>query len=67
MSNRLEVAVKEFLRLVVLALPAILIQVITNDPFATTVYGGLILGVLKSWDRSVHEDPTKEAQGILPF
>lgn len=67
MNKRLEVALKEFSRLVVLALPAIAIQVITNDPFATTVYGGLILGVLKSWDRSVHEDEANESNGILPF
>lgn len=67
MSNRIETAVKEFGRLLVLAIPAILIQVITDDPVASTVIGGAILGVLKSWDRAIHEDPKDERDGLLPF
>lgn len=64
---RLETALLEFARLLVFSIPGILIQVITNDPLASTTYGGLILGALKSWDRGVHEDPTTPSRGILPF
>lgn len=67
MSERLKVASLEFLRLLVFAIPGIFIQVLTNDPFASTAIGGIILASLKSYDRGVHEDPTTSKTGLLPF
>lgn len=58
---------KEAGRLVVFAIPGILIQVVSNDPTLAAVYGGLILTVLKAVDRSIHENPETELKGLLPF
>jgi len=54
-------------RLVVLAIPGILIQVVSNDPALAASYGGIILLILKSLDRGVHESKTTDATGVLPF
>jgi hypothetical protein len=60
-------AVKELLRLVVLAIPALAIQVITNDPSLTAQYGVPVLFVLKAVDRYIHENPSIDKNGLLPF
>lgn len=63
----LKKAALEFARLVVFALPGILIAVLTSNPELGGAYGALILGILKSIDRGIHEDKTTEAKGLLPF
>lgn len=67
MNKRIKVGLLEAARLLTLAVPGILIQVITGDAVASTAIGGLILTALKSWDRSVHENPRDSRNGILPF
>lgn len=57
----------ELARLVVFALPGLLITVITNNPEVGGAYGAIILGLLKSIDRGVHEDKSTSATGLLPF
>lgn len=61
------VAVKEFLRLVVFAIPGILIQVFTKNPELSVGYGGMILGALKAIDRAIHDNPDSSVNGLLPF
>lgn len=58
---------KEFGRLVILGLPALAIQIISSNPSLTLQYGGAILFVLRAADKYIHEDPTINAKGILPF
>lgn len=66
-----KVSALEFLRLVVLGIPAFLVGVAvnawTNDPAFSTGVGSVILGILKSYDRSVHENPNTDKNGIVPF
>ncbi len=57
----------EFMRLVIFAIPGVLITVITNNPELGAGYGAIILGVLKSIDRGIHEDKTTPVNGLLPF
>lgn len=59
--------VLEFLRLVVLALPALAIQVVTGDAALSSTYGGAILFALKAVDRYIHENPNINKNGLLPF
>lgn len=66
-QQSLVTAVKEAFRLLILAVPGILIQVASGDAAIATAYGGAILVALKSLDRSVHENPNLQAKGILPF
>lgn len=61
------VIAKEFARLLVLAIPGILIQVLSGNALAATTVGGLILGLLKGYDKSVHDDPINPSTGLLPF
>lgn len=60
-------ALKELGRLIVLALPGILIQVFTNNPELAVGWGVPIMAILKSLDRGVHEDTTIKSDGLLPF
>jgi hypothetical protein len=66
-KERLINGLKEAGRLVVLAIPAILIQVLSNDPELSVGLGGTILLVLKAVDRAIHEDKTTKSTGLLPF
>lgn len=54
-------------RLLVLAIPGILIAVLTDNPELGGTLGATILLVLKSIDRGIHEDPATKANGLLPF
>lgn len=54
-------------RLLVLAIPGILITVLTENPELGGTLGATILLVLKSLDRGIHEDKSTESNGILPF
>lgn len=54
-------------RLILLAIPGILITVISDNPELGAGIGGILLVVLKSLDRGIHEDPETEARGVLPF
>lgn len=60
-------AALEFARLVVFAIPGLLITVFTNNPELGGSAGALILAVLKSVDRGIHENPSTDAKGLLPF
>lgn len=54
-------------RLLVLAIPGILITVLTDNPELGGSLGAAILLVLKSLDRGIHEDKSTASTGILPF
>lgn len=54
-------------RLLVFAIPGILITVLTENPELGGSLGATILLVLKSIDRGIHEDKTTPSTGILPF
>lgn len=54
-------------RLLVLAIPGILITVLTDNPGLGGSVGATILLVLKSLDRGIHEDKSTASTGILPF
>lgn len=66
-SPKLKTALLEFARLLVFALPGVLIEIFTQDPALAGAYGVPIMAFLKAWDRAVHEDQTTSAKGILPF
>lgn len=70
-NERLVQAAKEFGRIVFFALPsfvvALAIQYYTDNPELSTGIGGILLTVLKAYDRGVHEDPTTPSKGIAPF
>lgn len=57
---------KEFARLLIFALPAILIQLLTNDPALAGQYGVSALILLKTLDKAIHEG-NNQYKGILPF
>lgn len=57
----------ELARLVVFALPGLLITVMTNNPTLGGSLGTVILALLKSIDRGIHEDTSTSAKGLLPF
>lgn len=57
----------EFARLLVFAIPGILIQVLTKDPSLALGYGAPILGVLRSVDAYIHANPDTNLNGLLPF
>ena len=63
----LKKAALEAARLLVFAIPGILITVLTDNPELGGSLGATILLVLKSLDRGIHEDKTTEAKGLLPF
>ena len=65
--NRWQTLFKEAGRLVVLAIPGVLIQLVTNDAELAVWGGGALLTLLKGWDRAIHEDPNTERTGLLPF
>lgn len=58
---------KEAGRLIVFAIPGILIQVVSGDAGLAAAYGGVILTALKAVDRAIHDNPQTSATGILPF
>lgn len=60
-------ALKEAGRLLLFAVPAILIQVISGNADLTATYGGTILVVLKAIDKYLHENPNINVNGIAPF
>lgn len=60
-------ATKEVLRLVVLAIPALLIQIFTGNPQLTGTYGTVILFVLRAIDSYIHNNKNIQANGLLPF
>lgn len=63
----LKKALLEAARLLVFAVPAILITVLTDNPSLGGSLGGTILLVLKSIDRSIHDNPATPVKGLLPF
>lgn len=63
----LKKALLEAARLLVFAVPGILITVLTDNPSLGGSLGGTILLVLKSIDRSIHENPATPVKGLLPF
>lgn len=66
-SVALKKAALEAARLVVFALPGILITVFTDNPSLGGSLGGTILLILKSLDRGIHESPATPVKGLLPF
>jgi hypothetical protein len=58
---------KEVARLLVLSLPALLIELLTDDPNLAAGYGTLILFVLRALDKYIHENPNINKNGLLPF
>lgn len=60
-------AIKSLLRLVVFAIPGILIAAITNDPELGAGYGVPILAVLKLIDKYIHESDKTKLRGLVPF
>lgn len=60
-------AALEAARLLVFAVPGILITVLTDNPSLGGSLGGTILLVLKSIDRSIHDNPATPVKGLLPF
>lgn len=66
-TTTLKKAALEAARLLVLAIPGILIAVLTENPELGGTLGATILLVLKSLDRGIHEDKSTAATGILPF
>lgn len=67
MNKTLIIALKEAARLVLFAVPGILIQIISNNPNLTLGYGSVILAVLRSIDKAVHDNPNISLPGLLPF
>ena len=65
--DTLKKAALEAGRLLVLAIPGILITVLTENPELGGTLGATILLVLKSLDRGIHEDKSTASTGILPF
>jgi len=65
--DTLKKAALEAGRLLVLAIPGILITVLTDNPELGGSLGATILLVLKSLDRGIHEDKSTASTGILPF
>lgn len=57
----------ELARLLVFALPGLLITVMTNNPELGGSLGTVILALLKSIDRGIHEDKSTTSTGLLPF
>lgn len=66
MNQNIKNALKEAARLIVFGVPAILIQVVSNDPTLSAYAGGLILVVLRSTDKAIHDSPSA-TNGLLPF
>ena len=66
-TSVLKKAALEAARLLVFAIPAILITVLTDNPSLGGSLGGTILLVLKSIDRSIHDNPATPVKGLLPF
>lgn len=66
-ESPLKKALKEFLRLLVFAVPGILIQVISGNAELAASYGGTILLVLKSIDKYIHTNTDTNLVGLVPF
>lgn len=66
-SKLLKKALLEAGRLLVFAIPGILITVLTSNPELGGSLGATILLVLKSVDRGIHDDKTNDVKGLLPF
>jgi uncharacterized membrane protein len=65
-------AVKEFLRIVVIAavsaaLAGATVFVGFLDPLAGAVLGAVLTTIGKAWDKYVHESEATKATGIVPF
>lgn len=58
---------KELGRLIVLGIPALVIQIISGNSALAASYGGTVLFVLKSIDRYIHDNPKINKNGLLPF
>ena len=58
-------ALKELARLVVFALPGVLIQIFTDNPERALGYGTAILTVLRGLDKYIHENPKINARGLI--
>lgn len=80
MNTNLKHALLEGARVVVLAGVSALITWVINlinmgvlnsiiplSPEINTLIGGTLMTILKSWDRSIHEDDTNPSKGLLPF
>ncbi len=63
----LKKAALEAARLLVFAIPGILITVLTDNPSLGGSLGGTILLILKSLDRGIHENTATPVKGLLPF
>lgn len=66
-KNALWEAVKELLRLVILAVPALAIQILTGNSALAGTYGTVILFVLRTLDSYIHNNPKINQNGLLPF
>lgn len=67
MNKAIIEGLKEVGRLVIFALPTVLIQIFTDNPALAGTYGTVILIALRAIDKAIHEDKTIKAKGILPF
>lgn len=65
--NAIIKALKELGRLVVLGIPALAIQLISNNPADALQYGGSTLFVLRALDKYIHENKNLNSDGLLPF
>lgn len=70
-KENISVFIKEFLRLLVLALPSFLVGLVieaaTSNPGFSTGVGAIVLALLKSYDRKVYSDKSDSRTGLLPF
>lgn len=70
-KQNLVTAAKEFGRLFVATVPgfvaATAVNAWTNDPTFSTGIGAIIFGLVKSYDKSIHDDPTTSRTGVIPF
>jgi hypothetical protein len=66
-KTQLTAALKEVARLIICAIPAILIQALTNDPALVGTYGAPLLLILRAVDKAIHEDKSIATKGIIPF
>lgn len=67
MKNPYIEALKEVGRLVVFSIPGFIIQVVSGDAALSASYGGIILAILRSVDKAIHDNPDTPSNGLLPF
>jgi hypothetical protein len=61
-------SLKEVARLLLLALPAIVLQVLNSDPtLSSTAIGGLLVLILRGLDSYIHNNPNIALKGISPI